>query len=94
MDGKPWKLPLPVYDDTTVVEISYHGHVKMLATQNCISRSVYDPSTSHSFYQHEADDVDDDWEDEDATPSGEEWKMFGAADAFKIPEDVDISRLS
>ncbi|GJU36669.1 hypothetical protein Tco_1185023 [Tanacetum coccineum] len=66
----------------------------MLATQNCISESVYDPSTPHSLDQHEADDVDDDWEDKDVIPSGEEWRMFGAADAFKIPEDVDISRLS
>ncbi|PWA98223.1 diacylglycerol kinase 5 [Artemisia annua] len=59
MDGKPWKQPLPVDDDTTVVEISHHGHVKMLVTQSC-----------------------------------EEWRRFGAADAFKIPEDVAMSRLS
>nr|GEW27126.1 diacylglycerol kinase 5-like [Tanacetum cinerariifolium] len=67
MDGEPWKQPLPVDNDTTVVELSHHGRVKMVATQNCISKSVlYDPSTSYSFDQHEADD----WEDEDATPSG------------------------
>ncbi|GKE41078.1 diacylglycerol kinase 5-like protein [Tanacetum coccineum] len=91
MDGEPWKQPLPVDNDTTVVELSHHGRVKMVATQNCIPKSVlYDPSTSYSFDQHEADD----WEDEDATPSGEEWRMFGAADAFMIPEEVDIPHLS
>ncbi|GKC24522.1 diacylglycerol kinase 5 [Tanacetum coccineum] len=92
MDGEPWKQPLPVEDDTTVVEISHLGRVKMLATQNCISKSVNDPSTPHSHDQHEEDG--DDSGNEDATPKGEEWRKFGAADTFKIPEDVDISRLS
>lgn len=92
MDGEPWKQPLPVEDDTTVVEISHLGRVKMLATQNCISKSVNDPSTPHSHDQHEEDG--DDSGNEDATPQGEEWRKFGAADTFKIPEDVDISRLS
>nr|XP_043626474.1 diacylglycerol kinase 5-like [Erigeron canadensis] len=91
MDGEPWKQPLPVDDDTTIVEISHLGRVKMLATQNCRSKSVNDPSTPHSHDQPEADG--DDSENED-TPRGEEWRKFGAAETFKIPEDVDISRLS
>ncbi|KAL7603633.1 diacylglycerol kinase 5 [Lactuca sativa] len=93
MDGEPWKQPLPVEDDTTVVEISHLGRVKMLATQNCISKSVKDPSIPHS---HEQEDDDDkyDSENEDEASTGEEFRKFGAADTFKIPEDVDISRLS
>lgn len=95
MDGEPWKQPLPVDDDTTVVEISHHGRVKMLATQNCISKSVNDPSTPHSHDQHEHEQNGDyDSANEDESPSGEEWRKFGAAETFKIPEDVDISHLS
>ncbi|KAI3804087.1 hypothetical protein L1987_32257 [Smallanthus sonchifolius] len=92
MDGEPWKQPLPVDDDSdTIVEISHHGRVKMLATQNCISKSVHAPSTPRQ--QEEEDDADDS-ENEDFTPSGEEWRKFGAADTFKVGEDVDFSRLS
>ncbi|XVE49835.1 hypothetical protein DITRI_Ditri01bG0114000 [Diplodiscus trichospermus] len=42
IDGEPWKQPLPIDDDTVVVEISHHGQVNMLATQNCRSKSVHD----------------------------------------------------
>ncbi|XP_076958719.1 diacylglycerol kinase 5-like [Bidens hawaiensis] len=93
MDGEPWKQPLPVDDDCdTSVEISHHGRVKMLAVPNCISKSVNSPSTPRN---HDAHEQDDDSEDDDCTtPSGEEWRKFGAAETFKMMEDVAILRLS
>ncbi|XP_076901473.1 diacylglycerol kinase 5-like [Bidens hawaiensis] len=92
MDGEPWKQPLPTDDDSdTTVEISHHGRVKMLATQNCISKSVKYASSTHS---HDQPDDGDDSDDEHGTPSGEEWRKFGAAETFKMLEDVDISRIS
>lgn len=87
IDGEPWKQPLPVDDDTVVVEISALGQVKMLATLDCKSKSVYDPLSPISH------DVDgDDSDDEDYI--GEEGRKFGAADTFKIPDEVDVSHLS
>lgn len=88
IDGEPWKQPLPVDDDTVVVEISPLGQVKMLATHDCISRSVYDPSTPTG---HEVDE-DDSNDEEDSV--GEESRKFGAANTFRIPDEVDIARLS
>ncbi|GFQ07209.1 diacylglycerol kinase 5 [Phtheirospermum japonicum] len=87
IDGEPWKQPLPVNDDTVVVEISNLGQVKMLATFDCRSKSYMDPS---SPVAHD-DDKDSDNEDESV---GAEWRKFGAADTFKIPDDVDIAHLS
>lgn len=92
MDGEPWKQPLPTDDGSdTTVEISHHGRVKMLATQNCISKSVKNASSTHS---HDQPDDGDDSDEEHGTPSGEEWRKFGAAETFKMLEDVDISRIS
>ncbi|KAK4486891.1 hypothetical protein RD792_006199 [Penstemon davidsonii] len=88
IDGEPWKQPLPVDDETVVVEISHLGQVKMLAVQDCRSRSILEPS---SPINQEVDERDSDNEDDSV---GEEWKKFGAADTFKIPDEVDISRLS
>ncbi|MED6145613.1 Diacylglycerol kinase 5 [Stylosanthes scabra] len=88
IDGEPWKQPLPVDDDTVVVEISHHGQVNMLATENCRSQSVNDPSTPRH-----ADGEEDD-SDEDEHSAAEEFRKFGAADTFRIPDDVDISHLS
>lgn len=88
VDGEPWKQPLPVDDDTVVVEISHLRQVKMLATHDCRSKSVHDP-TSHNI--QDADERDSDNEDESV---GEEWRKFGAADTFKVPDEVDISRFS
>ncbi|XP_030485059.2 diacylglycerol kinase 5 [Cannabis sativa] len=90
IDGEPWKQPLPVNDDTVVVEISHLGQVNMLATQDCKSRSFHDPSTPSSSH---GDDEDDDGNGDDSV-SGEEYRKFGAADTFKIPDGVDISHLS
>lgn len=88
IDGEPWKQPLPKDDDTVVVEISHLGQVNMLATHDCRSKSVYDPSSPSS---HETEDDDS---DEDDSVQGDEFKKFGAADTFKIPDGVDISHLS
>ena len=87
IDGEPWKQPLPVNDDTVVVEISHLGQVNMLATHDCRSKSVNDPTTPSTH--------DDDGDsDEDVSGHGEEFKKFGAADTFKIPDEVEISHLS
>ncbi|XP_058208961.1 diacylglycerol kinase 1-like isoform X3 [Rhododendron vialii] len=79
IDGEPWKQPLPVDDDTVVIEISHHGQLKMLATPKCIAKSVHDQlmPTNH--------DVDGEDRGEDNDSVGEEQRKFGAADTFKIP---------
>ncbi|KAK9156081.1 hypothetical protein Sjap_003561 [Stephania japonica] len=89
IDGEPWKQPLPVDDDTVVVEISHRGQVKMLAVEGCRSKSVEDPS-SHGVHNHEDNGNDDDDGDED----WEERRKFGAADTFKIPDEADIAHFS
>lgn len=89
MDGEPWKQPLPVDDDTVVVEISHLGQVNMLASGNCRSKGLHDPSTpasSHHGEDGDSSEEDDEWSDER--------KKFGAADTFKIPEEIDIAHLS
>ncbi|MCI00618.1 diacylglycerol kinase 5-like [Trifolium medium] len=87
IDGEPWKQPLPVDDDTVVVEITHHGQVNMLATHFCKSKSVYDPSSPRP-------DTEEDDSDEEEDSVAEEYRKFGAADTFRIPDDVDISHLS
>ncbi|GFQ08097.1 diacylglycerol kinase 5 [Phtheirospermum japonicum] len=89
IDGEPWKQPLPVDDETVVVEISHHGQVKMLATDNCRSKSVAESSSSPIVC-----DVDERDSDNEEESVGEEWRKFGAADTFRIPDEVDISHLS
>lgn len=86
IDGEPWKQPLPVDDDAVMVEISHHGQVNMLATHGCRAKSMRDPSSVH---QGEEDDNED-----DSVAPGEEWSKFGAADTFRIPDEVDLSHLS
>ncbi|XP_020269039.1 diacylglycerol kinase 5-like [Asparagus officinalis] len=91
IDGEPWKQPLPENDDTVMVEISHLGQVNMLAAQHCIAKSVHDPSTpSAANSQH---DDEDSW-GEDSDEELEERRKFGAADTFRLPEDVDIAHLS
>ncbi|XP_042519804.1 diacylglycerol kinase 5 [Macadamia integrifolia] len=87
IDGEPWKQPLPVDDETVVVEISHLGQVNMLAVPGCRSKSVQDP-ISHS--NHHDEDGDSNEDDSDS----EEKRKFGAADTFRIPDEVDISHLS
>ncbi|KAJ6693358.1 hypothetical protein OIU85_004156 [Salix viminalis] len=89
IDGEPWKQPLPSDDNNTVlVEISHLGQVNMLATDGCKSKSVNDPSSPCC---HDAEDKDSDEED---LAQAEEFRKFGAADTFRIPDEVDISQLS
>ncbi|KAI9075304.1 hypothetical protein K1719_042709 [Acacia pycnantha] len=88
IDGEPWKQPLPVDDDTVVVEISHHGQVNMLATHDCKSRSILDPMSPRR------NDAADDGDSDEENSSSEEYRKFGAADTFKIPDEVDISHLS
>lgn len=92
MDGEPWKQPLPENDGTVVVEISHLGQANMLVSPNCISKSVLDPSTPSSASGHQGDDDSSTEDSEDE--SWEEKRKFGAADTFKLPEDIDIAHLS
>ncbi|XP_039040982.1 diacylglycerol kinase 5-like [Hibiscus syriacus] len=90
IDGEPWKQPLPADDDTVVVEISHFGQVSMLATPSCRSRSVADPSSPTACYDEDKSSTDkgetaDDYEAK---------RKFGAADSFKLPDEIDIARLS
>ncbi|KAL1345800.1 hypothetical protein HN51_019494 [Arachis hypogaea] len=80
IDGEPWKQPLPIDDDTVVVEISHHGQVNMLATHECKSKSVHDPST------HYNDDAEED-DSSNGDSLADEFRKFGAADTFKIPDE-------
>ncbi|KAL6975766.1 Diacylglycerol kinase 5 [Sarracenia purpurea var. burkii] len=80
IDGEPWKQPLPVDDDTVVIEISHHGQVKVLATDNCIAKSVHDSAIPTSYDANEEDNSEED-------SIGEEWQKFGAADTFNIPHE-------
>ncbi|KAI3439822.1 Diacylglycerol kinase (DAG kinase) [Psidium guajava] len=90
IDGEPWKQPLPTDDDTVVVEISHLRQVKVLATHDCKSRSIrHLPTTGNHDTQE-----DDGAEEEESPPEGEEWRKFGAADTFKIPDEVDMALFS
>ncbi|KAM0825325.1 hypothetical protein ACQ4PT_069629 [Festuca glaucescens] len=90
VDGEPWKQPLPKDDETVVVEISHLRQVTMLANQPCKSKSIDDP-TSPSHRGEDNDDSDS-LEDEDEWKEGR--KKFGAADTFKLPDEVDMAHLS
>lgn len=83
IDGEPWKQPLPLDDDTVVVEISNHAQVSMLATHNCISKSVHDPSSTPTGPR------DEDSSSDESDGDGEEKRKFGAADTFKLPDDYN-----
>nr|XP_027061565.1 diacylglycerol kinase 5 isoform X2 [Coffea arabica] len=88
IDGEPWKQPLPVDDDKVVVEISNLRQVKILATHGCRSRSVHDPSSPTT--PHGQDDGERDSDEEESV--GEEWRKFGAADTFKIPDEMKVQK--
>lgn len=88
IDGEPWKQPLPIDDDTVVVEISPLRQVNILASNDCRAKSVHEPSTPSN---HDAEEYDSNEED---SGGGEEFRKFGAADTFKLPDTVDISHLS
>lgn len=87
IDGEPWKQPLPVDDDTVTVEISNSGQVTMLTTPDCPARSLHDPASPHSYPDEEDEDSpDDNWE--------QERNKFGAANTFRIPDNVEIQHFS
>ncbi|KAL7143267.1 hypothetical protein ABFS83_08G180400 [Erythranthe nasuta] len=93
IDGEPWKQPLPMDDETVVVEISHFGQVSMLANTHCQSRSINAPYSPSS-----TEDEDDGYNsNEDALEEeegSEERKKLGAADTFRLPEDFDVAHLS
>ena len=51
-------------DDTIMVETSHLGQVNMLAAENCISKTIYDPSTRSAASSH-YDDENSGGEDSD-----------------------------
>ncbi|KAL0320711.1 UNVERIFIED_CONTAM: Diacylglycerol kinase, partial [Sesamum radiatum] len=92
MDGEPWKQPLPVDDDTVVVEISHFGQVSILANTPCRSKSInapYSPQSSEDDGYNSNED-----EDEFEAEGSEERKKFGAADTFRLPDDFEVAHLS
>ncbi|KAL6543220.1 Diacylglycerol kinase 5 [Orobanche hederae] len=92
IDGEPWKQPLPMDDDTVVIEISHFGQVSILATARCQSRSVDAPYLPYSPRSSEEDGYNS---NEDVSEEGsEERKKLGVADTFQLPDDFDIARLS
>nr|XP_011460120.1 PREDICTED: diacylglycerol kinase 5 isoform X1 [Fragaria vesca subsp. vesca] len=86
IDGEPWKQPLPSDDDTVMVEISHLGQVNILATNECRAKSMHNPLTPRA--------QEDEGVDSDEETLEEEFRKFGAADTFKLPEEIDISHLS
>ncbi|KAK4484368.1 hypothetical protein RD792_006946 [Penstemon davidsonii] len=93
IDGEPWKQPLPMDDDSVVVEISHFGQVSMLANTHCLSRSITSPSSPYSCEDEDDDDGYNSNEDEYEQGS-EERKKLGAADTFRLPDDFDIAHLT
>lgn len=89
IDGEPWKQPLPIDDDTVVIEISHFGQVSMLANTHCLCRSIsapYSPSSPEDDGYNSNKDVSEE--------GFEERKKLGAADTFRLPDDFDIAHLS
>ncbi|CAN8326214.1 unnamed protein product [Cochlearia groenlandica] len=86
MDGEPWKQPLPDDDDdddeTVMVEISHHGQVNMLTTHNCKSKSMHESSSTARSSDEENE------EDSYVAKDEEEFRKFGAANTFKISNDL------
>lgn len=92
IDGEPWKQPLPVDDDTVVVEISHFGQVSMLANPPCRSKSVTSPSPPES--PHIPEDEEFDSADEELEENLEERRKLGAAETFRFPDEFDAAQLS
>ncbi|XP_040375562.1 diacylglycerol kinase 5 isoform X3 [Rosa chinensis] len=90
IDGEPWKQPLPVDDDTVVVEISHFGQLSMLATPSKRSKSISDPASPASSH----DDDDDSSNEEEYPEDSGERRKFGASDTFKIPDGIDIAHFN
>ncbi|KAK6132739.1 hypothetical protein DH2020_033544 [Rehmannia glutinosa] len=92
IDGEPWKQPLPVDDDTVVIEISHFGQVSILANAPCKSRSINAPNLPYSPRSSEDDGYNSN--EDSFEESSEERMKLGAADTFQIPENFDVARLS
>ncbi|KAF3678674.1 diacylglycerol kinase 1 isoform X2 [Capsicum chacoense] len=88
MDGEPWKQPLPMDDDTVVIEISHFGQVSMLASPNCLSKNINAATTNH-LQEEEKDKNSECFVEDDL----EERRKLGAADTFRIPDGFDITHL-
>ncbi|XP_060205881.1 diacylglycerol kinase 1-like isoform X1 [Lycium barbarum] len=86
LDGEPWKQPLPIDDDTVVIEISHFGQVSMLAGPDCRSASINDPTSPHFQEDELYDSSEQDSEEESA-----ERRKLGAADTFRMPDSFDIN---
>lgn len=93
LDGEPWKQPLPIDDDSVVIEISHFGQVSVLANAHCQSKSISAPSPPSSPYGCEDDDGYNSNEDEFEEDS-EERKKLGATETFRLPDNFDIAHLS
>ncbi|KAK2998976.1 hypothetical protein RJ639_024176, partial [Escallonia herrerae] len=89
IDGKPWKQPLPMDDDSVVMEISHSGRVSMLASPPCPSKSINAPPSSYL----PDEDVDED-SNEDLEDNSEGRSKLDAAEILRLPEGFDLSRLS
>ncbi|KAK6132640.1 hypothetical protein DH2020_033618 [Rehmannia glutinosa] len=92
IDGEPWKQPLPMDDDTVVIEISHFGQVSILANAPCKSRSINAPNLPYSPRSSEDDGYNSN--EDSYEESSEERMKLGAADTFQIPENFDVARLS
>lgn len=85
MDGEPWRQPLPTNDDTVIVEISHLRQVTMLATDNHISKSVYD--ADNSLTPSLSDNNEEECEADEDEEEAESRRKFGAANTFRIDLD-------
>ncbi|KAK2973298.1 hypothetical protein RJ640_029748 [Escallonia rubra] len=83
IDGEPWKQPLPMDDDSVVIEISHCGRVSMLANPPCPSKSINAPPSSY------VPDEDDDDSNEDLEENSEERSKLDAAETLRLPEGFD-----
>ncbi|KAL3835568.1 hypothetical protein ACJIZ3_010304 [Penstemon smallii] len=97
IDGEPWKQPLPMDDNNVVVEIAHFGQVSMLANPHCPSKSINAPYSPSGNDDDDDDDDDEDESDEEEfveDENVEERRKIGAAATFRLPDDLDISKLS
>ncbi|KAK2975948.1 hypothetical protein RJ640_013440 [Escallonia rubra] len=88
IDGEPWKQPLPMDDDSVVMGVSHSGWVSMLASPPCPSKSINAPPSSY------IPDEDDDDSNADLEDNSEGRSKLDAAEALRLPEGFDFSRLS
>ncbi|KAK2990887.1 hypothetical protein RJ640_006076 [Escallonia rubra] len=83
IDGEPWKQPLPMDDDSVVIEISHSGRVSMLANPPCPSKSIKAPPSSYG------PDEDEDDSNADLEDNSEGRSKLDAAETLRSPEGFD-----